>query len=595
MRGAAVNRRQCAWLPALSLRAFGLRAFGLFALALLALGLLANGHARAGALNALGARFWEWRAATQPFGADDIPRIERPAGLVIDWSAAAVAQRIRTLDSFEGEWRSLAPGSAAPDAQTSVHDQVDFRLLGAAIARVRWELSVVQRWKRDPSFYVEETLGSLVIDLLPPAPFDAARRREIVARVRQMPGTLSAARRNLTDIRRPFAKLTMDALDDIAHRLRQSAMALAPVFTPTDHRRLLAALPAAITALQDYRGWLATQMPNARDETAIGREAYVYFLRNVALLPFTPEQLLAMSRQEWSRAVAFEAYQQARSGPAAAVIFADSDAQIAAAAQAELRIRDFLVDRKILSVPQWLRHYRDLPIPAYLEPLQDFGEADDLTGPSRLDQDATRYIPVPRAGLGFFSLSSARDPRPIIVHEGVPGHYFQLCLGWRNKDPLRRHYVDSTVNEGIGFYAEEMMLQAGLFDDNPHTRETIFSFMRLRALRVEVDVKLALGAFTLSQAADYLQQTVPMDRATASEEAARFAGTPGQAISYQIGKIQITELLADARRAQGDAFSLQQFHDFVWNNGNVPLSLQRWELLGDASAVPDAVAMPVQP
>jgi uncharacterized protein (DUF885 family) len=69
----------------------------------------------------------------------------------------------------------------------------------------------------------------------------------------------------------------------------------------------------------------------------------------------------------------------------------------------------------------------------------------------------------------------------------VPGHYFQLCLGWRNPDPIRRHYYDSAANEGIGFYAEEMMLQAGYFGDNPHTRETIYSFMRLRALRVEVD------------------------------------------------------------------------------------------------------------
>jgi uncharacterized protein (DUF885 family) len=78
-----------------------------------------------------------------------------------------------------------------------------------------------------------------------------------------------------------------------------------------------------------------------------------------------------------------------------------------------------------------------------------------------------------------------------------------------------------------------------------------------------------------------------MDHASALGEAALFASTPGQAISYQIGKIQITDLLADARRAQGSRFSLLQFNDFVWNNGNVPLSLQRWELLGDPSAVPE--------
>ncbi len=174
----------------------------------------------------------------------------------------------------------------------------------------------------------------------------------------------------------------------------------------------------------------------------------------------------------------------------------------------------------------------------------------------------------------------AKDPRGIIVHEGVPGHYFQLALSWANPDPIRRHYYDSSANEGIGFYTEEMLLHAGLFDDSPRSREFIWNFIRLRALRVEVDVKLALGVFSLDQAAEYLKNTVPMDSATAHGEAAMFATTPGQAISYQIGKLQIYKFLADAHRQKGTAFNLRAFHDFLWQNGNVPIALQRWEFLG---------------
>lgn len=174
----------------------------------------------------------------------------------------------------------------------------------------------------------------------------------------------------------------------------------------------------------------------------------------------------------------------------------------------------------------------------------------------------------------------AKDPRPLIVHEGVPGHYFQLALGWASPDPIRQHYYDSVANEGLGFYAEEMMLHAGIFDDNPHTREVIWNFMRLRALRVEVDVKLALGEFTMEQAAEYLRNTVPMDSETAHAEAAMFASTPGQAISYQIGKLLIYDFLASAQRQKGDSFKLRDFHDFLWQNGNVPITLQRWEYLG---------------
>lgn len=95
-----------------------------------------------------------------------------------------------------------------------------------------------------------------------------------------------------------------------------------------------------------------------------------------------------------------------------------------------------------------------------------------------------------------------------------------------------------------------------------------------------MDVKLALGEFSIAQAADYLARTVPMDKGTAHGEAAGFATAPGLGIAYEIGKLQIERMLADRRLQQGGKFSLREFHDYVWSNGNVPLSLQRWELLG---------------
>jgi len=75
-------------------------------------------------------------------------------------------------------------------------------------------------------------------------------------------------------------------------------------------------------------------------------------------------------------------------------------------------------------------------------------------------------------------------------------------------------------------HAEEMMLQAGLFDDSPHSREIIYNFMRLRALRVEVDMKLATGQFSLEEAAKYLEQKVPMDAQTARQERLLFRRDP---------------------------------------------------------------------
>jgi uncharacterized protein (DUF885 family) len=293
-----------------------------------------------------------------------------------------------------------------------------------------------------------------------------------------------------------------------------------------------------------------------------------------------------MGRQEWNRAVAFEAYEKNRNKGVPPLKIADKiDPWIADATAREEQIRKFLEARGILTVPAWMQHYTLRPMPEYLRGL-GFTEEDDFTSPSRLTENCIRYVDAPSANSGYFMRATAQDPRPLTVHEGIPGHYFQLCLSWKHEDPIRRNYYDSGANEGIGFYAEEMMLQAGLFDDSPHTREIIYNFMRLRALRVEVDVKLALGEFTLEQAAKYLEEKVPMDPGTARQEAIAFSVGPGQAITYQIGKLQITKLLAEARLQQGEKFNLRAFHDFVWKNGNVPISLQRWEYLGKDDDVP---------
>ena len=532
------------------------------------------------ALDDLAPDFWTWRVVHQPSTADDIPRVERPANWMPDWSAASIAARREALAAFERRWHAIDASAL------TVPRQVDHRLIGSAIARVRWELDIAPAWQRDPAFYIQQALGPVYDVLLPPPPIDAGRADALIARFAHVPAVLEHARANLTDARRPFARLAIDTLAGIEKNIETVAREI-DAAVPSSHRgRVVKPAADAAAALGGFRDWLAGREATLGTDTAVGRPNYLRFLREVALVPFTPEELLAMGRQEWERAVAFEALEQARNRALPPMpLFHDQAAQIAKSAKDEAAIRRFLEQHDLLTVPASVNHYLNLPLPAYLAPIGFLGVTDDLTGPSRLDRNGVSYIRVPSPDLPYFYLSTARDPRPIIVHEGVPGHYLQLVLSWKHEDPIRRHYYDSGPNEGIGFYAEEMMLQAGLWDDSPRSREIVYNFMRLRALRVEVDVKLATGDFSIAEAADYLEKTVPMDRQTALEEAASFAAGPGQAITYQTGKLQIVRLLADARRQQGARFSLRAFHDFLWKNGNVPLALLRWELLDDPSDV----------
>ena len=541
------------------------------------LALLAGSALRVGAddLQALARDFWARRSVAKPMTRDDVERVVRPRGWTPDWSLESVETRRRTLALFEERWRKLANPSRP------IPWQVDRRLIGSALARVHWELDVKRSWRRDPTFWVDQTLPILVDAMLSPPPFDEARSVDVVVRLESIPRTLDEARAALDGAAAPFAKLAIEDLTGIGPKLRASMAALAPLLSPEARGRVAPATANAVAALDSFRIWLEALLPSLPDRKPVGRDGYLFFLRNVALVPLTPEELLLMGRQEYDRAVALEIYERQRNaGVPDLPMVADQAAHSAMTVRAEAEIRRFLDEKGILSVPAWLPHYVDVPVPPYLEALDGFGEWTLFPNTARPGEPSIRYIPKPLPKLGYFASSMAKDRRPHMSHEGIPGHAFQLALASRHEDEIRREFYDSGPIEGLAFYSEELLLSSGLYADAPKAREMTANYMRLRALRVEVDIRLALGTFTIDQAAEYLRTSVPMDAGTARAEAASFAASPGQAITYQIGKLQVLRLLAEARRVQGEAFRLRAFHDFVYKNGNVPVSLQRWELLG---------------
>jgi hypothetical protein len=180
------------------------------------------------------------------------------------------------------------------------------------------------------------------------------------------------------------------------------------------------------------------------DEFSIGRDAYVYFLKNIALIPYSPEELLVQGRLEWQRAVTFEAFEKHKNRELPPPsLFTTAREQIEQQKRDEQAVRDFLEEQDIMTVPEWLKHYLNETQPDYFTLLSFMGVGDDLTSENRLDENAVRYIREPDPSLPYFHRSMAIDPRPIIVHEGIPGHYYQLARSWRNPDPIRRRFVAS--------------------------------------------------------------------------------------------------------------------------------------------------------
>jgi uncharacterized protein (DUF885 family) len=525
-------------------------------------------------LAALAEEFWTWRTVSQPDSRDDLPRVDRPPGWRPDWSSGAIAERRRVL-------ADLTRRHAALDLSGEpVGVQVDGRLLGSALARVHGELELVRAWQRDPVWYLDQSLGAVYVALLAPPPFDEERAAAVLDRLGAVPDVLAQARENLANTAaEPFARYAVRLLSEVDGCVEDAMAALRPLLPSPYADRLPAAAAAAAQAVAGYRDWLAERAPSWGDVEPIGAAALGHLLHKVALLPHPAGRLREMGRQEWNRAVGAETALRARHHDASAPELPHDVADLVARQQAcEYGVRGFCVYKRLLSLPDSLRHYRFAERPGYLAALSWLGVCDDLTSPARAGADATRWVSPPGPDLPYFDAAATLDPRTAIAHEGV--HAQQLALGWAHANPARRHFYDSVPNEGIAFYHEELMLTSGLFDDAPASAVFIANAMRLRALRVEVDLALAVGDLTIEQAADRLARTVPVDRQTAWEEAVFFAGNPGQGLSYTTGKLQILDLLATATLELGTEFDLRGFHDRLWREGNVPLALQRWELLG---------------
>src|SRR5437868_2617766 len=273
---------------------------GAFLLALL----LGNALASAESLDKLANDFWAWRAKYAPFTGDDVNRMERPGG-TRDWSQAGIDKQRKDLAEFETHWKKLDP------TQWPTPQQVDYSLIGSALSRVRWELDINPRWKRDPNFYIAQTLTAVVEALTVPRPYDAARSREILTRIGNIPSILQQGVVNLDKPPAPFATVAIQALENLRPRLRQMATGLLKS-TTLKEQELNSVIDRAADALDLFREKLREMLPSLPNETALGRDAYVFFLKNVALIPYSPEELLAMGKQEWNRAVAFEAFEKNR-------------------------------------------------------------------------------------------------------------------------------------------------------------------------------------------------------------------------------------------------------------------------------------------
>ena len=170
-------------------------------------------------------------------------------------------------------------------------------------------------------------------------------------------------------------------------------------------------------------------------------------------------------------------------------------------------------------------------------------------------------------------------------HETIPGHHLQGAIALERKDihPIGRYLSNSGYTEGWGLYAERVADEMKLFSGDLD-RLGMLSSQALRASRLVVDSGLHTLGWTRQQAIDYMMTHTAETPHDIESEVDRYIIYPGQATSYMIGKLEISDARAEAQKTMGAKFDIKAFHDRVLEDGGVPISYLREKIRAWAAA-----------
>ena len=186
-----------------------------------------------------------------------------------------------------------------------------------------------------------------------------------------------------------------------------------------------------------------------------------------------------------------------------------------------------------------------------------------------------------RPGRFYINLKNTADnPKwtlpTLMIHEGAPGHHFQLSAQQLIKGVpmLRKVLPFSAYAEGWALYAERVAkIDMGFYDDDPLGDLGRLQAEMFRAVRLVVDTGMHAKHWTREQSIEYMVAKTGMTAAEVTREIERYVVWPGQATSYKVGQLAMLRMRDEAQQALGSRFDLSAFHEVILMNGSMPLAV----------------------
>jgi len=531
--------------------------------------------------------YYRWRNQNYPVASSDMG-LHTWDNRLTDYSLSGILARRLYVRDLLNKVEAMQTNS------WSKEDRIDWLLFRSQLDGVAFFNRVMDSEATDPQTYVNEC-SNAIFSLLKKE-YDAPRLRGIAAtaRLKQMPFLIEQGKGNLTKPVQLYAQLAIDSARSIDSLFNDSLITLTKDMSPTEKVELVKARDAALVSIHGFADWLEKRLPGMVPFKPMGEADYNYLLKNIYLLPLNADQVEMLGQAELARYRALESLlpdpSLADPNPARSKsIPKDQQDFLRTYESREAEMIDFLKSNRLVTLPPYLGRFEIRQLPEAFKPTSPGGF---MNPPGVYDKDDSGFYFIPTynpQSKNFYIRAAIEDPRPILGHEGIPGHFLQLSIANHVTDEIRRQHGDGIFVEGWALYGEEMLMRTGLYPNNSASQAQILRLSRYRAARIGVDVNLHTGRWTFEQAVKYFMEAGGLDREAAEGEAAGAASSPTQKITYITGKWQIMRLLGKYRDKQGANFRLGQFHDDLLKNGSLPLSIIEWIMLDDASALDQAL------
>ena len=501
--------------------------------------------------------FKEWRAFEKPPLRDGAPDYTKET-FETRWNAfKLLQQKLKAIDT--SGW--------------TITNQVDWHIVNAEMNGYDFNHRILKPWKRDPAFYKslwtdrsdvpahEGPTHHMVTELWTyNFPLIESERNRLLTDLKVIKPLNEQAQLNLTGNAKD---LWIAGIRDIETQMHDLKNIESFSGVSTD-KELLKVLNTAIKSTENLVKWLREQAVFKTGLSGIGKENYTWYLQNVHLVPLTWDDEVMLLKRELTRAWSALKLEEHRNRNLPELTDASSPEEYNELADASARsLIEFLDKNDILSVKDYFE-------PALREHLGRF---------------------VPKEKRNFFWITAHYDQRPLYSHFY---HWFELARMDKepNKSDIRKgallYNIFDSRNEGLATAVEEMFMDAGLYDDQPRSREIVYIMIAQRAARGLGSLYAHANEMTMEQAGGIHATYTPRGWMKTEKELLLFEQhlylrQPGYGTSYITGKYLIENTLAEFARIKevnNESFSLKEFFDSLNSIGNIPISLGRWELTG---------------